>query len=119
METEIKNILDQLYNRLKTIYKDRLSNVLLYGSYARGDADPESDIDVLVVLKGEVLPCEEINRTIKDVADISLENDAVVACVFVSEDQFKNENSFFLMNVHKEGIIYEPRATRFAVTSTK
>jgi len=119
METKIKNILDQLYNRLKTIYEDRLINMFLYGSRARGDADPESDVDVLVVLKGEVSPCEEINRTIKDVADISLENDIVISCVFVSEDQFENENSSFLLNVHREGIVYEPRTTRFTVTSAE
>jgi predicted nucleotidyltransferase len=119
METVIENILDQLHNRFEIIYGDRLSNMLLYGSQARGDADSESDIDVLVVLKGEVSPCEEIERTINDVADISLENDVVIACVFVSEEQFEKERSPLLMNIHREGIIYEPRTTGFALTSTK
>jgi predicted nucleotidyltransferase len=108
METAIKNILDQLYNRFKAIYEDRLSNMLIYGSQARGDANPESDMDVLVVLKGEVSPCDEIERTIKDVAGISLENDVVVSCVFVSEEQFDNEHSPLLMNARREGMVYEP-----------
>ena len=119
METAIKSILAQLHNRFEVIYRDRLSNMLLYGSQARGDADPESDIDVLVVLKGEVLPCDEIERTIEDVANISLENDVVVSCVFVSEDQFENERSPLLMNVRREGIVYEPRTTEFTLSSTK
>ena len=119
METMINNILDQLHSRFDAIYGDRLSKMILYGSQARGDADPESDIDVLIVLKGEVSPCDEIERTIRDVADISLENDVAVACVFVSEDQFKNERSPLLMNVYQEGIIYEPRTTELAFTSTK
>ncbi|MEK7396600.1 MAG: nucleotidyltransferase domain-containing protein [Candidatus Poribacteria bacterium] len=119
METAIENILDQLYSRFEMIYGDRLSNMLLYGSQARGDADPESDIDVLIVLKGEVSPCKEIDRTINDVADISLENDVAIACVFVSEEQFEKERSPLLMNIHREGIIYEPGTTEFALTGTK
>jgi len=119
METAIKNILDQLYSRFEAIYGDRLSNMLLYGSQARGDADPESDIDVMVVLKDKVSPCDEIERTINDVANISLENDVVVSCIFVSEDQFDNEFSPLLMNVRREGIVYESRTTEFILTSTK
>lgn len=119
METVINNILDQLHNRFDAIYGNRLSKMILYGSQARGDADPESDIDVLVVLKGKVSPCDEIDRTIKDIADVSLENDIVTSCVFVSEDQFENEHSPLLMNVRREGIVYEPRTTRFILTSTK
>ena len=117
--SKIENILAQLHNRFKAIYGDRLSSILLYGSQARGDAALESDIDVLVVLEGEVSPCDEIDRTIKDVADISLENDVVVSCVFISEEQFENESSPLLMNIRREGIVYEPRTTEFIFTSTK
>jgi predicted nucleotidyltransferase len=35
---------------LRRLYGDRLSSVLLFGSWARGDAHPESDIDLVVVL---------------------------------------------------------------------
>lgn len=48
---------------------------MLFGSYARGDAEPGSDIDVLVVLHGDVNPGEEIARTGEMVADISLRYD--------------------------------------------
>lgn len=36
---------------LKTKYKDKISQVVLFGSFAKGEYDEESDIDILVVLK--------------------------------------------------------------------
>jgi len=57
-----------------------------------------------VVLKGPVSPCEEIARTINDGADISLEYTEVIACIFVSEEQFERERSPLLLNVRREGV---------------
>lgn len=54
MPTNIKRILDRLKSGLIEIYGDQLKAVILFGSYARGDAHPpDSDIDVMIVLKGE------------------------------------------------------------------
>jgi predicted nucleotidyltransferase len=39
--------------RLEALYGDRLERVVLYGSYARGDAREDSDVDLLVVLRGD------------------------------------------------------------------
>ena len=38
---------------LQDLYGERLHDVILYGSYARGDFDEESDIDLMVVLNDE------------------------------------------------------------------
>jgi len=96
--------LKELRHRLAKLYNDRLVNLMLYGSQARGDAAPGSDVDVLVVLKGSVSPCEEIARTLEDVAEVSLAQGVVIACVFVSEDQFLHERSPLLLNVRQQGI---------------
>lgn len=47
---------------LRGLYGARLKSVLLYGSWARGDAHPESDIDLLVVLDRVESPWEELER---------------------------------------------------------
>jgi len=104
MNPKIQLILTELRYRLEALYGERLVRMVLFGSQARGDAEPGSDIDVLVVLKGPVSPCEEIARTIKDVAEISLEHNEVISCVFVSEEQFEREHSPLLLNVRREGI---------------
>jgi len=96
--------LKELRHRLVRLYNDRLVNLIFYGSQARGEAAPGSDVDVLVVLRGPVSPCEEIERTLADVADLSLEHGVVIACVFVSEEQFLWEQSPLLLNVREQGI---------------
>ncbi|MEI6209142.1 MAG: nucleotidyltransferase domain-containing protein [Desulfuromonadales bacterium] len=97
-------ILSELRNRLQSLYGDRLANVILYGSQARGEATEDSDIDVMVILKGDVSPSQEIARTIDDVADISLVNDVVLSCIFMPESRYEREQSPLLMNVRREGM---------------
>lgn len=104
MNSSIQPILDELRRRFQLHYGTRLVRMVLYGSQARGDAEPGSDIDVLVVLKGDVAPCDEIARTEHDVADISLTHDVVVVCFFVSEKDYAHKSSPILLNIRREGI---------------
>ncbi|XZN91739.1 MAG: nucleotidyltransferase domain-containing protein [Microcoleus sp.] len=76
---KLKNILTELRSHFEQIYDTRLVTMVLYGSQARGDARPDSDIDVLVVLKGQVNPGEEIKKTSHIRADLSLPNDEVLS----------------------------------------
>ena len=97
-------VLNELRERMKTLYGPELRQLLLFGSQARGDSEPGSDIDVLVVLNREVRPGEEIRRTGAIVSELSLAHNVVISCAFVSFQRFRNEQSPFLMNVRREGI---------------
>jgi predicted nucleotidyltransferase len=77
---------------------------MLFGSHARGEATENSDIDVMVILKGDVQPSREIARTIDDVADISLVNDVVLSCIFMPEIRYEQEQSPLILNVRREGL---------------
>jgi predicted nucleotidyltransferase len=104
MNPKLRAILSELRARFEALYGNRLVKLVLYGSQARGDAAPDSDIDVLVVLKGNVAPGQEIERTGGIVSEISLEHDSVVSCVFVSEERYRSEWTPLLSNVRREGL---------------
>ncbi|MBU2601015.1 MAG: nucleotidyltransferase domain-containing protein [Actinobacteria bacterium] len=105
MEARILRIASELRGRLEVVYDERLVEVVLFGSQARGDAEEGSDIDVLVVLRGLVRPWEEISRTGEIVAELSLRHEVVVSCVFVSLDRYGVEQTPLLMNVRREGVL--------------
>ncbi len=105
MTGELALVLQQLRAGLEAQYGDRLDRVLLYGSRARGDAGPESDVDVLVVLEGEVDALVEIHATEFLVADLSLENDLVILCLFMSQREFIEEDDPFLRNVRRDAVV--------------
>jgi predicted nucleotidyltransferase len=57
----IESIVRDFKVALQGLYGDRLQEVVLYGSYARGDYDEESDIDLMIILNDlEVDTIEEI-----------------------------------------------------------
>ncbi len=62
MPENVRAALAEAKARLTEMYGDRLDRVVLYGSHARGDARPDSDVDLLVVLRGEVEPYTEGKR---------------------------------------------------------
>jgi len=104
MDAKLKAILGKLRSQLAAMYGHRMVRLVLYGSRARGDAEEGSDIDVLVVLRGEVRPGEEISRTGPIAASLSLANGVVISCAFISDRRFQQERSPFVLNVRREGV---------------
>lgn len=86
------------------MYGERLIRLVLFGSQARGDARPDSDIDVMVVLRGEVDVETERRRVLPITSELSLENNVVILCVYVSERRFGQEQSPLLHNARAEGV---------------
>lgn len=101
---KLNTVLAEMRSQLNKLYGSRLVRLVLYGSQARGDALPGSDVDVLVVLAGPVEPATEIERVSPITAALSLEHDIVISCVYISEKRYIQENSPLLLNVRREGI---------------
>lgn len=54
LKQKVRGILTEVKQHFEALYGSRLVQIVLFGSQARGDANPGSDIDILVVLKGPV-----------------------------------------------------------------
>jgi uncharacterized protein len=102
---KLDTILQTLKAELQDLYGDRLTALLLFGSQARNEAEPGSDIDVLVVLKSPVNPGEEIARTGEAIANLCLHFNEVISCLFMDEQRYHVHNSPLLMNIRKEGVL--------------
>lgn len=97
-------LLRRLRQEFAQILGPRLERLILYGSRARGDARPDSDVDVLVVVNGELNYWGLLDMTLPSVASLSLEYDTVVSPVFASLEQFVAPTTPLLINIQHEGI---------------
>jgi predicted nucleotidyltransferase len=74
IEPEIAALLADLKRRLERRFGDRFVALYLFGSRARGDHDPDSDVDVAVVLDQEMpAPYDAKCLLIDDTYDLMLE----------------------------------------------
>lgn len=103
-KTTLKALMGELKAGLQAIYGDRLKGVYLYGSYARGEADPESDLDVLVVLDRIGSYSDEVDRTGELGAGLSLKYSVSISKVYVSESSWLHGDTSFLFNVREEAL---------------
>ena len=97
-------VLTEFREELARLLGERFEAAYLFGSRARGDHRADSDLDVLVVVRGVVDYGDLIRRTSMLVSMLSLKYDAVISRAFVSKDRFERENSPFLMNIRREAV---------------
>jgi predicted nucleotidyltransferase len=104
MPVEIRKLLAELKQGLAEIYGDRLKAVYLFGSYARGDYQEDSDLDVMIVLDNYKSYWDELVRSAELASDLSLEYDVTVSRMIMTEEQWKKGDLPVLWNVRAEGI---------------
>jgi predicted nucleotidyltransferase len=104
MTATVYDILREFRHGLENTYGSRLVGLVLFGSQARGDALPGSDIDVMVVLSGRVEPLKEASRISRFRGDLCLRHNVVITCVYVSADEAQTADSPLLQNIRSEGV---------------
>jgi len=104
---EVENIVSTLATQIKGVLDDKLNSVILFGSYARGDYEEYSDIDVMILVD---LPKERICDFRKAIFDITFElaweHQVLISPVIESVEIFYRfgEASGFFKNVAAEGV---------------
>ncbi len=104
---DLERLLRETVQGLRGIFGDRLDSVILYGSYARGDYDDESDVDVMAMLN---LPRAQIAGYREQVSELAFEIGLkydVLLSVKLQEKAFFDRcfaASPFYQNVTRDGI---------------
>ena len=101
----IKPVLNMFKEKAREIYGEQLRNIILYGSWARGQATNESDIDLAVVINADIKPGREIDRMIDAVTEINLEYGVLLSIYPVSAKNYEQLKSPLLMNIRREGVV--------------
>ncbi len=103
---QLDRISEQIKECYRSVYGNDIVEVILYGSYARGDYTDDSDIDIVAIVKGERLELQEKLKLVWDMsAEISLENDVIVSPMVIPYDEFLKyrESLPYYQNIFMEG----------------
>ena len=98
------DLLAELKSGLELIYGKCLKQLFVYGSYARGEEDEESDLDILVVLGDFERYVQEVDRTGPLTSDLLLKYGISICTVFVRESEWLRDETPFLVNIRDEAI---------------
>lgn len=89
---------------LGKLYGPKLRRLILFGSYARGEAEPDSDIDVAVVLDDYESDFAEIMRSDEVAWPLSLANDTVICLLHLREAELEDPWQPVHFNILREGV---------------
>ena len=99
-----EQILKEIKVRLEAQHGNRLRGVLLYGSEARGDAGPESDIDVLVLLEGPVDYGRDLEESLDALYPLALEIGRRISAKPADATEYETVECPLYETVHAEGV---------------
>jgi predicted nucleotidyltransferase len=100
-----EKILSQMKNKLLLCYGDRLKGVVLFGSEARGTSEPDSDIDVMVLLDCVQDYGSELKNVIHELYPLTLEYERPVSPLIVEFDKYNSAEYPLYKNIKNEGIV--------------
>ena len=108
MSKRMESLMEQYIAAIRMIYGDHLRKVVLYGSYARGDFRPDSDVDILILTDISAMELKAYSQQLAYMTyDFNMDNDLDIKPIAKSEAHYSKwrDNYPFYANIHKEGVI--------------
>ena len=105
-EVQLSRISREMVECYRVVYGRDIVEVILYGSYARGDYAEDSDIDIVAVVHGSRADLQEKLKVVWDLsAELGLENDIIVSPMVIPYDEFvKYKQTLpYYRNIAEEG----------------
>ncbi len=102
------SLIDKYVIEIQKIYGNYLRKIILYGSYARGDFKPDSDVDIMILLDMSDLELKKYSQQLSYVTyDFNLDNEIDIKPIAKSEDHFRRwiVNYPFYASIQKEGVV--------------
>jgi predicted nucleotidyltransferase len=111
----IMSILQEMTQEIKPIYGDTLIAVILYGSFARGDNNEDSDVDIAILVDATEEAMRYYNDKVLDVtSEYGLNHGLAISPIDTNWDEYKKWKDIlpYYQNIAKEGIILYGREAR-------
>ena len=108
MPNNVQKIVNDFLKKVEEVLGNRLRKIILYGSYARGDYNRSSDIDIMILTDLDNAEIEQYRNTISDIAfDMELETGFIISPLIKNIEKYNDRIDVipFYMNVNKEGVI--------------
>jgi len=105
MKTRIDELIRQINSKLQKKFKDKLVKIVLFGSYARGDYDTESDIDILVLIEDDE-PEKYSDEIVDFEVDLTIKYGVLPSIILRDINYFYENKEIipFYRNVEREGV---------------
>ena len=108
MPKDVDKEIQEFIKKIQQVLGNRLKKVILYGSYARGDYNKQSDVDIMILTDLSFKEIEEYRDRISDIAyDIELDTGIILSPVIKNIEKYNSRINFvpFYKNVQKEGVV--------------
>lgn len=101
---DIKDLAIEIKRFLIDKYGDDIKQVIVYGSFARGEATEASDIDMMVIIDDSINAVDVENELSDFLFDILLDRKELISVFAIPESIYNNYNSPFILNTKAEGV---------------